>query len=110
MNEGRHGQAGGAGAPQRFVLARVDARHWVIHDRRSGTASAGVAARLSVSDDDDEVHVTWFSVTPLPIVYATPGDVLTSLEMWQSRPHGGTKPIPIPHFPPPRHNDRSSAS
>ncbi|GAA3215981.1 hypothetical protein [Microbacterium terregens] len=105
MNERRHDQTNGSGVPRRFVLLRQDGQNWVIHDRESHRATTRVAARITVTEDD-EVHVTWLAVTPLPVVYATPEDVLASLEMWQARPHGGTKPIPIPHFPPPTQHGR----
>jgi hypothetical protein len=85
----------------RFALERVDDRTWVIRDTHSQIFSAQPIGRMLVSDDDD-VEVVWASSVPLPVVFATPEDALESLENWALGRRGATKPIPIPHFPPPR--------
>lgn len=100
MDEGRVPGVDDPGAAPRFVLIRLDDGGWVIQDRRPPHDGVRVAARIAITEED-EVHVVWLSPTPLPVRYARPEDVLVSLEMWQLRPHGSTKPIPIPHFPPP---------
>jgi hypothetical protein len=88
-------------AGTRFALERVDDYSWIIRDTRSRTYMAQPIGRILVSEDDD-VEVLWASSVPLPVVFATPEDALESLENWARGRRGSTKPIPIPHFPPPR--------
>ncbi|WP_375385728.1 hypothetical protein [uncultured Microbacterium sp.] len=82
--------------PRSFTLAERRSGVWEIR-----TADAALIARLARTDDD-EVEVSWQSSIPLPHVYATAEVALTDLVMWESRPRGGTKPIPIPSARPPR--------
>ena len=83
----------------RFALERVDDRSWIIRDTRPGRSRP--VGRMLVSEDDD-VEIVWAPSVPLPVVFATPEDALESLENWARGGRGATKPIPIPHFPPPR--------
>jgi hypothetical protein len=85
----------------RFALERVDDRSWNIRDTRASTRTGQPIGRVRVSDDDD-VEVIWAPTVPLPVVFATAEDALESLENWARGRRGATKPIPIPHFPPPR--------
>ncbi len=74
-------------------------------ERASGweirTVDAALIAHI-VMTDDDQVRVTWYRSIPLPPVYTTAHVALVDLVMWESRPRGGTKPIPIPHLAPPK--------
>ena len=47
--------------------------------------------------------MTWGVPLPLPVTFARSQDVLDSLDEWAHRKRGATKPIPIPHLPPPPH-------
>jgi hypothetical protein len=87
---------------RRFALQRVGQSLWLITDIRDPTYAAHPVGHAAVTDDD-RVEVTWDAPVPLPVLFATLNDVLDSLETWANRPRGSTKPIPIPHFPPPPH-------
>ena len=87
---------------QRFVLELVDQQTWLIRDRNATDAAAPPIARLSLNDVE-QVEVSWGVPLPLPVMFAKTQDALESLEEWAHRKPGGTKPIPIPHFPPTRH-------
>jgi hypothetical protein len=86
---------------RRFALHRIDDSRWVIRDARLPEFAARPIAHITMFEDDD-VEVIWSSPLPLPVVFATPEDAVSSLEQWSRGRTGSTKPIPIPHFPPPR--------
>ena len=86
----------------RFALHRIDEVTWEIRDSRLPVYAARPVAHITISDDD-QVEVIWAAPLPLPVTYATLEDALGSLEDWAHRQPGVTKPIPIPHFPPPAH-------
>lgn len=87
---------------RRFALQRVDERVWMI-EHIDGAAHATDPVGHATITEDDQVEVRWDMPVPLPVLYATLEDALESLEEWAGRPPGATKPIPIPHFPPPPH-------
>jgi hypothetical protein len=87
---------------RRFALQWVDQRTWLITDIHNPGYGAHPLGRIIVTDDD-QVEVTWDAPVPLPVLYSSLEDVIESLEEWAHRPRGATKPIPIPHFPPPAH-------
>jgi hypothetical protein len=86
---------------RRFALHRVDESRWVIRDAHLPDFAARPVAHITMFEDDD-VEVVWAAPLPLPVVFATPQDAVESLETWARGRRGATKPIPIPHFPPPR--------
>ena len=79
---------------RRFRLAARGDRQWEIC-----TTDGSLVARLTRTDDDTAV-VEWVRTLPLPREYSSPQAALADLVMWEERPRGGTKPIPIPHAPP----------
>lgn len=85
---------------RRFALHRIAESRWVIRDAHMTDVARPVAHITLVEEDDFEV--VWASPLPLPAVYASPEDAVSSLETWSRGRRGSTKPIPIPHFPPPR--------
>jgi hypothetical protein len=93
----------------RFTLHRIDDRGWVIRDT-DGTTRGDAVAELTLTDED-LINVRWCRPVPLPVIFAAAEDVVESLQMWAKGRTGPTKPIPIPHLPPPpespvtRHRD-----
>jgi hypothetical protein len=87
---------------RRFALHRVDERTWMIEHIDGAAHATDPVGHVTVTEDD-QVEVRWDMPVPLPVLYATLEDALESLEDWAGRPRGATKPIPIPHFPPPPH-------
>ena len=87
---------------RRFALQRIDERTWVIELLDSAASETDPVGHVALTEDD-HIEVTWDMPIPLPLIYATLEDALESLEDWAARPRGATKPIPIPHYPPPRH-------
>ena len=84
----------------RYALVKRDRRSWAIHDLTLPAPASHPVAELLISEDD-QVEVVWITPTPLAIRYATVQDALDDLILWERRGRGGTKPIPIPHRPPP---------
>jgi len=87
---------------RQYALQRVGRRRWLVKDVRHPQSAAPPLGRATLTEDD-QVEVSWDASVPLPVLYATLEDVLENLEEWAHRPRGATKPIPIPHFPPPAH-------
>lgn len=87
---------------RRFAVQRIDHRTWLIKDIHDPVYAAHPLGRITMTEDD-QIEVTWDAPVPLPVLYATLEDVLEDLEAWARRPRGATKPIPIPHYPPPAH-------
>lgn len=92
----------GTATSGRFGLHRIDELTWEIREVRLPTYAARPVAHVTVSEDD-EVEVIWSAPLPLPTTFATPSDALDSLEFWSGSSPGSTKPILIPHYPPPPH-------
>ena len=84
----------------RYALAQTGRRSWTIHDLTLLALTIHPVAELRVTENDD-VEVEWMTPTPLPVRYATLQDALDDLILWERRGRGATKPIPIPHHPPP---------
>ncbi|HYJ48460.1 MAG TPA: hypothetical protein VEX12_00970 [Microbacterium sp.] len=89
-----------ADTSQRFVLQRLGGRNWVIRDHGRRRDTSDVIAQIALTDDDD-FEVAWLDHIPLPGRYSTPEDAVADLQVWKDRQRGSTKPVPIPHFPPP---------
>ena len=87
----------------RYVLIRMDEQSWAIHDLTLSAPAAHPVAELHASgDDDDTIVVMWITPTPLPVRYARAEDTIADFVLWERRALGVTKPIPIPHRPPPQ--------
>ena len=86
----------------RFALEQVDPSTGVIRDRHATDAAAPPIARLTLNEYE-QVDVAWGVPLPLPVTFANLQDAVDSLDEWAHRKRGATKPIPIPHFPPPPH-------
>ncbi|MFE1665648.1 hypothetical protein [Microbacterium sp. P02] len=86
---------------QRYRLHRTDLFTWVITYAGTTEPGAHPVAHLTLNEHD-QVDAVWVPPRPLPVLFATVGDALDSLQEWEDRPDGASKPIPIPHRPPPR--------
>jgi len=87
-------------ASGRFALRRTVEQTWMIVHAQAPEFAVRPLAHIRV-DDDDVAEVIWTAPLPLPVSYATPEDALESLEAWERGRAGATKPVPIPHVPPP---------
>ena len=87
---------------RRFALERVDPSTWVIKDLQATDAAVPPIAYLTLNEFE-QVEVAWGLPLPLPATFANLQDAVDSLDEWSHRKRGATKPIPIPHFPPPPH-------
>ena len=94
---------GDEGSEDRYVLRRLSEQSWAIHDLTLAAPAAHPVAELRASaDDDDTVVVMWLTPTPLPVRYVSAEETIADLVLWERRAQGVTKPIPIPHSPPPQ--------
>ncbi len=94
------GSTSGRVSSGRFALRRTGEQTWMIVHAHAPEFAVRPLAHITV-DDDDVAEVTWTAPLPLPVIYALPEDALESLEAWERGREGATKPVPIPHFPPP---------
>lgn len=87
----------------RFELRRVSAHEWLIRDHQhpSNDAESVVACIHMADDDEDEVEVVWLRRTLLPVRYISATAVLDDFRIWQVRRDRSTRPVVIPHLPPP---------
>jgi hypothetical protein len=83
----------------RLGLMRTGPCDWVILDLAAPRSDARALVG-AVSDDGDDVVVTWHRDVPLATRYLTAEDALDDISAWLANHRGGTRPIPIPHFPP----------
>lgn len=81
-------------------LTRVDADHWVIQDHSFPPTDARHVVACVREDDGVCVEVGWVQPIPLPLRYLTPADAVDDLIRWRAASEPGTKPVPIPHYPP----------
>ena len=83
-----------------LTLRRVGTLDWVLQNRRFSSRDARhVVAALHEMDGGD-VEVLWLQPTPLPTRYPNVADATEDFRRWSNHRGGGTRPIPIPHFPP----------
>ena len=87
-------------AARRFKLRTLDERAWLICEVGEDDRASRTVAHLTMTDDDN-VEVVWSHSIPLPASYGSAGDALEHMETWSAGHIGSTKPIPIPHMPPP---------
>lgn len=85
-----------------FDLRRVSDREWVIYDRRFALDDARCVVACVWHTDDDDVEVVWLDGRAMATKYASVDSVMADLTTAAQRVAGGTRPIEIPHFPPPR--------
>ena len=82
-----------------LALRRVGPEDWVLQNRRFSSHDARhVVAALHETGRGD-VDVVWLQPTALPTRYPNVADALDDFQRLSLR-GGGTRPIPIPHFPP----------
>jgi hypothetical protein len=95
--------AAGAGSrgTRRFALRPTIDGDWIIVHAGAPEFAVRPLAHISI-DDDDLAEVVWTGPLPLPVMYATVEDALHTLESWERGDDGASKPVPIPHYPPPR--------
>ncbi|WP_404430007.1 hypothetical protein LG299_10630 [Microbacterium lacus] len=86
----------------KFALVELSPQNWVIESHGDADTVPCLVAQV-VLTEDDYADITWVQPTPLPTRYSTPEDALADLALWQKRPSGGIKPVPIPHHAPFRH-------
>lgn len=89
-------------AAECFELRRVSATEWVIHDRRFAADDARSVVACVWQDEDDGVGVVWLDGRAMPSHYASVDAVMDDVATSALRRAGGTRPIEIPHLPPPR--------
>lgn len=92
---------GVGGGAERYALHRTGAQTWTIEDHTQAPGRPErVLARIGASSEN-YVDVEWTAGIPLPTHYMTARYALEDLTRWAATPRGPTRPIPIPHFPPP---------
>ncbi|WP_350353032.1 hypothetical protein ABS642_08845 [Microbacterium sp. A8/3-1] len=92
---------------QRFVLTQVNAEAWAIHDLHYPDGDHRRIVCRIYEDTPADVEVLWLRDLPLAPRYPSVDDVLESVRRFQDASRA-TRPIPIPHRPPPslRRRDR----
>lgn len=82
----------------RYELKRLSGMEWVIADHHYGDDDPRHIIAQIFEVDTYECEVVWLRDLPFRTVYGSPLDVLADLNAASSR---HTKPIQIPHLPPP---------
>jgi len=81
------------------ALVRTGPDAWVIED--ANYAAADARRQLArVREEDTDVVVEWRHDVPLAARYVSAEAALEDVKWWLEHPPRGTRPIPIPHFPP----------
>lgn len=83
----------------RFVLIRVSAEAWVIHDLHYPDGDHRRVVCRIFEDTPADVEVRWLRDLPLAPRYPSVDDVLESVRLFQNA-RRATRPVPIPHLPP----------
>lgn len=86
---------------RRFVLVQVDTTDWAIHDLHYPERDHRRVVCTIFEDAPTEVEVLWRRDLPLALRYSTADDVLRAVQRFQDTSRA-TRPIPIPHLPPPQ--------
>lgn len=94
---------------QRFVLVQVGTTDWAIHDLHYPERDHRRIVCTVFEDAPTEVEVLWRRDLPLALRYSTAEDVLRAVQTFQDASRA-TRPIPIPHRPPPRNPDRGRST
>jgi hypothetical protein len=85
-----------------FEVRRVSDSEWVIYDVRFARNDARCVVACVRETDDQDVEVVWLGGRMRPTRYASVDAVVEDLTTAALRRHGGSRPIEIPHLPPPR--------
>lgn len=85
---------------QRFALVPISAQSWVIHDLHYPDGDHRRVVCRIYADTPADVEVLWLRDLPLALRYPAADDVLESVRQFQDASRA-TRPIPIPHRPPP---------
>jgi hypothetical protein len=85
-----------------FEVRRVSHREWVIYDVRFERDDARCVVACVRETDDEDAEVVWLGGRMMPTRYASVDAVIEDLTTATLRRRGGTRPIEIPHLPPPR--------
>lgn len=94
---------------RRFVLVQVSTTDWAIHDLHYPDADHRRVVCTIFEDAPTEVEVLWRRDLPLALRYSTADEVLRAVQRFQEASRA-TRPIPIPHLPPPRDSSAGRAS
>lgn len=94
-------------ADPRFVLIQVSAQAWAIHDLHYPDGDHRRLVCRIFEDTPIDVEVQWLRDVPLAPRYPSVDEVLESVRLFQNA-RRATRPIPIPHRPPPQlgHRER----
>ncbi|WP_341946194.1 hypothetical protein [Microbacterium sp. LWH11-1.2] len=84
----------------RFVLTPVSTEAWAIHDLQYPYGDHRRIVCRIYEDTPTDVEVLWLRDLPLAPRYPSVDDVLESVRRFQDASRA-TRPIPIPHRPPP---------
>ncbi|PVE97082.1 hypothetical protein [Microbacterium sp. TPD7012] len=84
----------------RFVLTQVSTEAWAIHDLQYPDGDHRRIVCRIYEDTPTDVEVLWLRDLPLAPRYPSVDDVLESVRRFQDASRA-TRPIPIPHRPPP---------
>ena len=90
------------GAVRPYELRRVSDREWLIYDVRFPMNDARCLVACIWQSDEDEAEVVWIDGRSRPTTYVSPEAVMEDLTLAAVGGSGGTRPIEIPHLPPPR--------
>lgn len=90
----------------RFTLVKVSETDWAIHDLHHPEGDHRRVVCRIYDDAPTDVEVIWMRDLPLALRYPNVHEVLEAVERFQDASRA-TRPIPIPHRPPPtRRRDR----
>ncbi len=89
---------------RRFSLVQVTATDWAIHDLHYPTDDHRRVVCTIFEDAPTEVEVLWRRDLPLALRYSSAEEVLHAVRRFQDASRA-TRPIQIPHHPPPRRSD-----
>ncbi len=84
----------------RFALIPMSAEAWAIHDLHYPDGDHRRVVCRIYQDTPADVEVLWLRDLPLAPRYPSVHDVLSSVQQFQNASRA-TRPIPIPHRPPP---------
>lgn len=85
---------------RRFTLVPVRTSEWAIHDSHYPEHDHRRIVCRVYEDDPTDVEVLWLRDLPLALRYSSVADVLDAVQRFQDASRA-TRPIPIPHRPPP---------
>jgi hypothetical protein len=88
--------------PGHYLVRQVDDRTWIVRDRRLEESDPrSLIACLSEREPGD-LELVWMHAPHRPARFRTFDAAMAELERRSGRNSDDRRPIPIPHFPPPR--------